>query len=104
MISSGQKVILWLGSANRDETVFNNPDRFDIRRDTRAHLAFGSGIHFCIGAPLARLEARVVLEVMLQRLQNITPDDDNYDQKPLEAVDSLVLHGVKHLPLKFKPR
>jgi cytochrome P450 len=100
MISSGQKVILWLGSANRDETVFNNPDRFDIRRDTRAHLAFGSGIHFCTGAPLARLEARVILEVMLQQLQNVILND-NYDQKPLEPVDSLVFHGVKHLPLKF---
>jgi cytochrome P450 len=104
MISSGQKVILWWGSANRDETVFNNPDRFDITRDTRDHLAFGSGIHFCIGAPLARLEARVVLEVMMQRLQNITLDDDNYYQKQLEPVDSLVFHGVKHLPLKFKSR
>jgi len=99
MISSGQKVIVWLGSANRDETVFNCPDRFDITRDTRAHLAFGSGIHFCIGAPLARLEA--VLEVMLQQLHNVTLIDD--DQKSLEPVDSLVLHGVKHLPLKFKP-
>ena len=67
MISSGQKVIVWLGSANRDETVFNCPDRFDITRDTRAHLAFGSGIHFCIGAPLARLETHIVLEVMLQQ-------------------------------------
>jgi cytochrome P450 len=102
MISSGQKVIVWLGSANRDETVFNYPDRFDITRDTRAHLAFGSGIHFCIGAPLARLETHIVLEVMLQQLQNVTLID--YDQKSLEPVDSLVLHGVKHLPLKFKPR
>ncbi len=98
MISSGQKVIVWLGSANRDETVFNCPDRFDITRDTRAHLAFGSGIHYCIGAPLARLEAHIVLEVMLQQLQNVTLIED------LEPVDSLVLLGVKHLPLKFKPR
>ncbi len=102
MISSGQKVIVWLGSANRDETVFNCPDRFDITRDTRAHLAFGSGIRFCIGAPLARLETHIVLEVMLQQLQNVTLIHD--DQKSLEPVDSLVLHGVKHLPLKFKPR
>ena len=103
MISSGQKIIVWLGSANRDETIFSYPDRFDITRDASAHLAFGSGIHFCIGAPLARLEACVVLKVMLQQLQNITLNYD-YDQKLLEPLDSLVLHGVKHLPLKFKPR
>jgi cytochrome P450 len=103
MISSGQKIIVWLGSANRDETVFSYPDRFDIKRDASSHLAFGSGIHFCIGAPLARLEACVVLKVMLQQLQNITLNYD-YDQKLLEPLDSLVLHGVKHLPLKFKPR
>ena len=103
MISTGQKIIVWLGSANRDETVFSYPDRFDIKRDASSHLAFGSGIHFCIGAPLARLEACVVLKVMLQQLQNITLNYD-YDQKLLEPLDSLVLHGVKHLPLKFKPR
>ncbi|HYT45364.1 MAG TPA: cytochrome P450, partial [Methylomirabilota bacterium] len=87
MISSGQKVIVWLGSANRDETVFDCPDRFNITRDTKAHLAFGSGIHFCIGAPLARLETHIVLEVMLQQLQNVTLIED------LEPVDSLVLLG-----------
>jgi cytochrome P450 len=103
MISTGQKIIVWLGSANRDETVFSYPDRFDIKRDASSHLAFGSGIHFCIGAPLARLEACVVLKVMLQQLQNITLNYD-HDQKLLEPLDSLVLHGVKHLPLKFKPR
>src|SRR5919198_816883 len=103
MISSGQKIIVWLGSANRDETIFSYPDRFDITRDASAHLAFGSSIHFCIGAPLARLEACIVLKVMLQQLQNITLNYD-YDQKLLEPLDSLVLHGVKHLPLKFKPR
>jgi len=99
MISSGQKVIVWLGSANRDETVFDCPDRFNITRDTKAHLAFGSGIHFCIGAPLARLETHIVLEVMLQQLQNVTLIYD--DQKSLEPVDSLVLHGVKQLRWKF---
>jgi cytochrome P450 len=46
IISSGQKVIVWLGSANSDETVLDDPDRFDIKRDTSAHMAFGSGIHF----------------------------------------------------------
>jgi cytochrome P450 len=102
-MSSGQKVIVWLGSTNRDDTVFNDPDRFDIKRDTSAHLAFGSGIHFCKGAPLVRLETLVVLKVLLRQLQNVTLIDE-YDKKPLDPVDVLVFHGVKHLPLNFKPR
>ena len=103
IISSGQKVIVWLRSANRDETVLDDPDRFDIKGDTSAHLAFGSGIHFCKGASLVRLKTRVVLKVLLQQLQNVTLIDE-YDKKPLEPVDVLVFHGVKHLPLNFKPR
>jgi cytochrome P450 len=103
IISSGQKVIVWLRSANRDETVLDDPDRFDIKRDTSAHLAFGSGIHFCKGAPLVRLKTRVVSKVLLQQLQNVTLIDE-YDKKPLEPVDVLVFHGAKHLPLNFKPR
>lgn len=91
IISSGQKIIVCLGSASRDETVFKDPDRFDIKRDTSAHLAFSSGIHFCVGAPLARLETRVVLKVLLQQLQNVTLIDE-YDNKPLEPVDVLVFH------------
>ena len=66
-------------SANRGETVFKDPDRFDIKRDTSAHVAFSSGIHFCVGAPLARLETRVLLKVLLQQLQNVTLIDE-YEQ------------------------
>jgi cytochrome P450 len=66
-IPAGSVVITLLGSANRDDEQFPNADRFDVSRDTQGHLAFGFGNHFCLGASLARLEARVVLEELLAR-------------------------------------
>jgi cytochrome P450 len=69
-ISPGQKVVIWEGSANRDETVFDRPDAFDIRRDPNPHVAFGHGIHFCLGASLARLEIRVLFEELLPRFRH----------------------------------
>jgi cytochrome P450 len=68
-ISAGQKVVIWEGSANRDETVFDHPDEFDIRRDPNPHVGFGHGIHFCLGASLARLEIRVLFEELLPRFR-----------------------------------
>ena len=77
-IQSGQRIIAWLGSANHDESIFADPERFDITRSNSAthhgHVGFGHGIHFCLGAPLARLEGQVVLRVILQRLQDLTLD------------------------------
>jgi cytochrome P450 len=67
----GQEVMAWVGSANRDEAVFANPDVFEITRSPNRHLAFGKGIHFCLGAPLARLEAKIAWEVLLERLPTL---------------------------------
>jgi cytochrome P450 len=67
-IPAGSFVLLMVGAANRDESVFTDPNRFEVRRDTRRHLAFGHGIHFCLGAPLARLEAAVALRQLLPLL------------------------------------
>ena len=64
-IAPGDKVLFWEGSANRDERVFAQPDAFDVRRDPNPHLAFGHGVHFCLGASLARLEMRVLFEELL---------------------------------------
>jgi cytochrome P450 len=102
-IQSGQRIIAWLGSANHDESVFANPERFDITRNSQhhAHVGFGHGIHFCLGAPLARLEGQVVLRVILQRLQDLNFDiDGNENLIPLQSV---FFHGVAHLPLTFRP-
>ena len=81
-----------------------NPERFDITRSNsqhHAHVGFGHGIHFCLGAPLARLEGQVVLRVILQRLQDLNFDiDGNENLIPLQSV---FFHGVAHLPLTFRP-
>jgi cytochrome P450 len=96
-IPEGKLVLPWIGSANRDEEQFSDADTFDIRRNPNRHLAFGYGIHFCLGAPLARLEVRIALEAMLERLPNIKRVRD----VPLQRTDSFFLYGVKHLPITF---
>jgi cytochrome P450 len=70
-IAPGDKVVFWEGSANRDETVFAEPGRFDIGRDPNPHLSFGHGIHFCLGAHLARLELRIMFEELLAATTSI---------------------------------
>jgi cytochrome P450 len=99
-IQSGQRIIAWIGSANHDESIFPDPERFDISRNGRQpNLGFGHGIHFCLGAPLARLEGQVVLRIILQRLQGLTLDGDGDKLQPIQSV---FFHGVAHLPLRFQ--
>jgi cytochrome P450 len=99
-IQSGQRVIAWIGSANHDESIFPDSERFDISRSGRqANLGFGHGIHFCLGAPLALLEGQVVLRIILQRLQGLTLDGDGDELRPIQSV---FFHGVAHLPLRFQ--
>jgi cytochrome P450 len=93
-IPKGAMVWPVMGSANRDETRYPDPDRFDIARDTSGHLAFGHGIHFCIGAPLARLETRIAMEELLPRLEHAY-----LAEQPLEYIDAFFLRGLKHLPV-----
>jgi len=95
---AGQMVLAWIGSANRDEAQFPDPDYFDIRRTPNRHIAFGHGIHFCLGAPLARLEAKIALTMLLERFHEIK----RVPGVPLEATGSDLVFGVKHLPITFR--
>jgi cytochrome P450 len=90
-------IFAWLASANRDSAQFPDPDRFDITRSPNRHVAFGHGIHFCVGAPLARLEASIALPLMLEQL----PQLHRVPDAPLELLDSRFLFGVKRLPVAF---
>jgi cytochrome P450 len=97
-IPANQLVLAWTASANRDPARFPDPDRFDIEREPNRHLAFGHGIHFCVGAPLARLEARIALPMMLQQLKDI---------QRVEGVPIMVRSGIvfviRSLPVTFQP-
>jgi len=94
-LREGDRVVLLLGSGNRDERVFPDPDRYDLLRDTSASLAFGQGVHFCLGASLARLEGRVALEEVWKRM----PD---YEINPagLVRVHSVNVRGFSALPIQ----
>ncbi|MEM7410522.1 MAG: cytochrome P450 [Myxococcota bacterium] len=95
-IPADAHVVLLVGAANRDERRFAAPDTFDIERDTRGHLAFGQGHHFCVGAGLARLEARVALEALLphlMRCERACPE--------VEFLDSFLVRGRSRLELRL---
>jgi cytochrome P450 len=95
-IGAGEKVMLLLAAANRDPRIFDDADRFDIHRVARKHIAFGSGIHFCMGANLARLEARVAFEELLRRFPqySVTADTLSYFNTPS-------IRGPKALPVRL---
>lgn len=97
-IEEGDKVTLWWASANRDESVFEDPFRFDIRRDPNPHLTFGHRVHFCMGANLARMEIRVILDEVLDRLENFELAG------PVERVRTNKHAGVCRVPMRFAPR
>jgi cytochrome P450 family 109 len=96
-IQKGEQVICWVASANRDEQKFAEPNRFTLERKLNPHLSFGFGIHFCLGAPLARLEAEVALVTLLSTFAKL----EGVKGTELEAIPSPFVFGVKRLPLKF---
>ncbi|HVN37550.1 MAG TPA: cytochrome P450 [Myxococcota bacterium] len=96
-IPAGATVMPLIGSANRDEAQFAHADRFDPSRNTQGHLAFGLGIHFCLGASLARLEARVALEELLPRFSAYERMEPR-----VQYVDSYIVRGPKRLPLRVE--
>lgn len=94
-IPADRMLMIWLGAANRDPRQFPNPDVFDPGRDPNPHLGFGRGIHFCLGAPLARLEGRVALNILLDRFDVLRTDPDD----PVEFMPAPAMTGVRRLPL-----
>ncbi|MGV0797224.1 cytochrome P450 [Mycolicibacterium elephantis] len=95
-ISAGQKVQVWEGSANRDPAVFTSPDTFDITRKPNPHLGFGHGVHYCLGANLARLELRVLFEELLTRFSSARL------VKPVEWTRSNRHTGIRHLVVELR--
>ena len=98
LIRQGQGVLLLLGSANRDPEVYHEPDRLDLTRCETSHIAFGRGIHHCLGAPLARLEGRVAFEMLLERFDELQLLTDRPTFK-----DHVVLRGLEALPTRAHP-
>jgi cytochrome P450 len=95
-VKAGEKVGAMLGSANRDDSVFDNAQTFDIARTPNTHIAFGAGIHFCIGAPLARLEMNTSLPMLFERFPNMQLADQPV-QRP-----TFVLRGFESIPVAIK--
>ncbi|HVS40334.1 MAG TPA: cytochrome P450 [Gemmataceae bacterium] len=99
VIPAGKLVLPLIGSANRDSKWFRDAGRFDVARDPNPHLAFGHGVHSCLGAPLARLEARIALTDFLERVKGFKRASD----EPWEPRKALQVHGPSRLPIRFTP-
>ena len=97
-IAAGDKVVIFYSSANRDEDMFADADRFDVARTPNEHLAFGGGgAHFCLGANLARLETRALFQQVLTRLPDLRLAG------PVERLRSIFINGPRHMPVAFTP-
>ena len=97
-IKQDDAVVIWYPAANRDEEVFEDPDRFDVGRHPNEHLSFGIGEHFCLGANLARLELNAIFEEIVPRLRN--PEFAG----PVRRLRSNFVNGVKEMPIRFEGR
>ncbi len=94
-IAEGESVLLSYVSGNRDEDVFDEPFRFDVGRDPNKHLAFGYGVHFCMGAALARMEVNSFFSELLPRLKSVVLNGEP------ELVATTFVGGLKHLPVRY---
>lgn len=101
VLEAGEKLLLLYASANRDESVFVDPDRFDIERQPNEHVAFGFGTHFCLGNSLARLEIKVMVQTLLERLPDLELALDPAQRPELRQANFIV--GPEHVPVRFTP-
>ena len=97
-IAKGQSVLLSYPSANRDESVFDDPFVFDVSRSPNKHLSFGFGVHYCLGAMLARMEIKAILTELIPRLETIELDGDP------QLIKTVFVGGLKHLPIRYSMR
>lgn len=97
LVKAGEKIYCFLHSANHDENRFVNPEIFDIERQDNRHLGLGLGIHFCLGAMLTRLSARIAINCIIQRLNNLSLETDNWFWIP-----NLAMRGLDSLPVSFE--
>ncbi|MFD7099826.1 cytochrome P450, partial [Streptomyces xanthophaeus] len=97
-VPAGSSVMVALASADRDPARFAEPDVFDIRRNAAGHLAFGHGIHFCLGAPLARMEGRIAVRSLLERFPDLAEDPQ---AGPRDWLPGTLVRGVTRLPLRW---
>jgi cytochrome P450 len=97
-ISAGEQVVLLRGAANRDPAVFPDPDRLDLGRPDNRHIAFDGGIHYCLGAPLARLEGRIALSTLVRRAPRMELSTDTLHYRP-----NLIIRGLAALPVRLAP-
>lgn len=95
-INKGQTVITVIRAANRDPVQFEDPDRLDIARKPNHHIAFGAGIHFCLGAPLARVEGEIGFKALLERMPKLELATDEPEWREI-----VTLRGLKSLPVTF---
>ena len=98
-IKVGERVYLVLNAANRDPAAFTEPDKINLERSGPRHVSFGPGVHFCLGAPLARLEAKLALHGLLERFETLALTKNKVVYRP-----ELIIHGPTSLPIKFKKR
>jgi len=96
-IREDDKVVMYYGSANRDPRAFVDPERFDVTRDPNPHVGFGIGVHYCLGASLAKLEMRIMFEELLRRI----PDLELVG--PVARLRSNFINGIKSMPVRFTP-
>ncbi|HYR86497.1 MAG TPA: cytochrome P450 [Terriglobia bacterium] len=98
VVPAGKLILAMIGSANHDPKQFREPRRFDITRDPNPHIAFGHGIHFCIGAPLARIETKIALGDLLRRFDHL----EYAESEPWQPRRALHIHGPNRLPIRVK--